>query len=356
MSHPVPMQILKPRVGSSVEAGNGDQELAVAEVAQPFLLPHVLFAWYYAHDRRRFNQLFMGCCQETKKVQNFWRELERRQDPRVLNHPMRKRQGWQSHAVPLAIHGDGVPVFQVGKSGAKSFEAYSLQSLFVSGQTTAVKIFMFGLWSIFASHNSWLESWRIMTWSLHWLYMGQWPKVDWHGRAWGPDRPSDLNNAGKPLADGMFGVILAIKGDLEYFAKSLGLRHYNAMQMCDLCPANRCESDRSMLYNNFASDARWKDMEYDIASWKALYEGHFVHWIFNLSGINNLSLEPDELHIVHLGVSQYLQGSVLFVLVYHVMSDDPVQNMQMVFKWKLQQAFLERTCFSVQKRLSIVST
>ena len=64
--------------------------------------------------------------------------------------------------------------------------------------------------------------------------------------------------ANQPLAGGYFGVIYALKGDLEYFTKSLKLRHFNSLDMCDLCPATRRDSDRSLMYNNFDRDAAWK--------------------------------------------------------------------------------------------------
>ena len=139
---------------------------------------------------------------------------------------------------------------------------------------------------------------------------------------------SDLEMAGKPLADGMRALILCVKGDLDHVAKSWKLRHYNADELCDLCPANRQESNREMLYNNFSSDAKWPGMQYSEKDWRALYSGHFLHWIFWLVGVSNLSIEPDELHVWHLACLHYFLGSVLALLTHYIMGGTPTENMK----------------------------
>ena len=239
---------------------------------------------------------------------------------------------WTSNAIPLSLHGDGVPVIQVGKAGAKTFDAYSIQSIWSQGSTLDVKILMFGVFSLCASDSTWEEVWRVTTWSLHWLSEGIWPPVDWHGKAWTADNPSERALAKQPLADGLFAIVYALKGDLDYFARSLHLRHYNADQMCDLCPASRCVSDRTLLYNNFDRDARWMALQYTVEEWRELYKDTSLHWLFNLNGVTNLSLEPDELHIWHLGVGQYTLGSVLHLLTYTLLPGTPSQNMARVWE------------------------
>ena len=101
---------------------------------------------------------------------------------------------------------------------------------------------------------------------------GVWPPVDWHARAWTSANPYERDMAGKALAGPYFGCVYSLTGDLEHFAKALQLRHFNANHMCDLCPANRDEGDRSMLYNNFGRDARWKLQCYSAHEWRSLYQ------------------------------------------------------------------------------------
>ena len=85
------------------------------------------------------------------------------------------------------------------------------------------------------------------------------------------------------MADGLFGVLWSLKGDLDYFSKTLKLRSYNANRMCDLCTAGR-KGGRELLYNNFDVDALWKRQLLTPQQWRAEYDGHFVHYIFNIVG------------------------------------------------------------------------
>ena len=148
------------------------------------------------------------------------------------------------------LHGDAVPVLQVGKAGTKSADCYSIQSLWVRGNSTWTKILMFAIFVVLANHNSYQEIWRVLTWSFFWLSVGVWPEVDMYGAPYGDDRPTERDLAGTPLAGGLFAVIYSLKGDLDYFAKCLKLRHYNRNEMCDFCCCTRV-GPRGMLYNNF---------------------------------------------------------------------------------------------------------
>ena len=171
----------------------------------------------------------------------------------------------------------------------------------------------------------------MVTWSFYWLYKGKWPDVDCFGVPWTDDSPMEKTLAGTELADGLCAFIYSLKGDLDYFARTLKLRHYNANHMCDMCPASRLLDDRTLLYNNFDRDARWMHMTYSSRQWTALYEGCFKHWVFNLPGVSNLMIDPDELHVLYLGVHQYVIGSVLHLLCYKVLPGGAENNMEIVW-------------------------
>ena len=100
--------------------------------------------------------------------------------------------------------------------------------------------------------------------------------------------------------------------------------------MCDLCPANR-GPHREMLYNNCSSDAAWTKRLRSAAEWKALYGGGTPHPIFTLAGVNNHSLEPDELHLMYLGTVQYFLGTVLYLLVFRFLPGSPKTNMRRIW-------------------------
>ena len=91
----------------------------------PILLPQEAFNWLYFHDRKRFEQVFFGSLSSVAARQAFWQEAERRDDPRLQDHPMIDRADWQKFAIPLAVHGDGVPCIKIGKAGARSLDCFS---------------------------------------------------------------------------------------------------------------------------------------------------------------------------------------------------------------------------------------
>ena len=44
-----------------------------------------------------------------------------------------------------------------------------------------------------------------------------------------------------------------------------------------------------------------------------------------------VNIEPDELHVVHLGSSMYLLGSILHVLCFKLLPGSPTDNMETVW-------------------------
>ena len=55
------------------------------------------------------------------------------------------------------------------------------------------------------------------------------------------------------------------------------------------------------------------------------------HYVFQLPWLSCLNIDPDELHIVHLGLAMYLLGSVLWLLCYDVLPGSPQDNMSVVW-------------------------
>eukprot|EP00969_Alexandrium_andersonii_P335789 14841560-Alexandrium_andersonii.AAC.1 len=219
------------------------------------MLPHEAFAFYYQKQKERWDFLFLGDMTEADDRRAFWQEWAKRKDPRLMGHPMMKKKDWKLRAVPLSVHGDAVPVVKVGKPGTRSFDTYSLQSLRSKGTSMEVLVYMFGIFDSCiakAKEHGGVDTldciWRIVVWSLTALYEGKWPEKNWDG---GPlTNPAHQALAGQYLAEGFFGVVVCLKGDLDYYTKNLGLRHYNANLMCDYCPARRDASDPHYLFNN----------------------------------------------------------------------------------------------------------
>ena len=68
------------------------------------------------------------------------------------------------------------------------------------------------------------EIWRILTWSFHFLALGKWPHVDPYNKSWDADKVGLRELAGMELADGLRGVIYAVKGDLDHLAKRVKIK------------------------------------------------------------------------------------------------------------------------------------
>ncbi len=126
-------------------------------------------------------------CPSVEAIQEFWRT--NREHPQMTGHPMRNRRHWQSRAVPVAIHGDEVPVLGKGKCWCKSylnFCWYGLLAFAATGLTTAD--YVFWIWGAFdayleadESQDTVDEFLKVLCWSLLALYTGKWPNEDHRG-------------------------------------------------------------------------------------------------------------------------------------------------------------------------------
>ena len=118
---------------------------ATTPVKHGFLLPHQVFAHLYHSHRKRFNQIFVGSDDVASSLGTFWGTSVARRDPRLKGHPMATRSEWSVRAVPLALHGDAVPVVSVGKPGCKSLDTYSMMGILGKGATIQLKILLFSI-------------------------------------------------------------------------------------------------------------------------------------------------------------------------------------------------------------------
>ena len=168
--------------------------------------------------------------------------------------------------------------------------------------------------------------------------MGRWPPKDCDGQPWADPTSCEARLANTPLADHLCGVLWAIKGDLEFFALSLNLRHFNAFHMCPLCPADRGE-DRTLQYNNFDRDARWKEMLCSVDQFKATFTEKPMHPLFYLAGVNNHCIEPDELHLLHLGTNMYFLGNILHLFWYNAIQEEGAPSTNMTTLWGMISVF-----------------
>ena len=322
-----------------------DDEQTIQDVDFPVVEPHAFFAWFYHNRRPHFVKQFLGGDETGGALKSFWSEVIARKDPRLEGHDFKSRPpNWQLKAVPGSLHGDAVPCVQVGKPNTKSYDCYSMQGTLGKGPTLEQKHYIMGFFSLSEVHEDELEpgaggtmhaTFTHLLWSFWFLYLGIWPTVQPDGAPW-PEGSVEANKAGTPLADGYFFVLWGIKADLDHLAKAFGLSHYGSNKPCCLCPCEAGKNvDPGMSYTNFGSSSKWTHMFYTHTVWKNMNPNPF--YLFQLPFMSVLNVEPDELHVVHLGTSMYFLGSVLWMLCYLMMPDSPSQNMKSLWLLIVQQ-------------------
>ena len=79
-------------------------------------------------------------------------------------------------------------------------------------------------------------------------------------------------------------------------------------------------------------DADWKKRLYTAEQWKAM--GRAIHIMFaDWDFISQHNIEWDELHIIHLGTNKELLGSILWMLIYEIMVNSPLDNMDELWEF-----------------------
>ena len=56
------------------------------------------------------------------ELEEFWDSMEG--NPQLNDHPVLLRESWKKKAIPLCIHGDGVPLTGIGKSWSKFMDVF----------------------------------------------------------------------------------------------------------------------------------------------------------------------------------------------------------------------------------------
>ena len=121
----------------------------------------------------------------------------------------------------------------------------------------------------------------------------------------------------------------SIKGDLESFEK-FGLPAYRFNKFCVYCPADQ-GGRRKLWPTYFHSDAEWMANPYTAAFFRENFAANwFILALFTF--LSCFNIDGDELHIMYIGVCQYLLGSVLWLLVFVILGDTPAVNMKKVWR------------------------
>ena len=316
------MKTLKHRDGQELE-GDCDHSM---------VWPAEWFSYVYHRHPVAFSQRFLGCpdghADPGTPLRNFWSSVPDTDARKTaikaafLPRPdVEDEEDLWSRAVPIVVHGDAFPV------GRMSLDAVSWGG-FLGGNlsTLASKNLISGLLSRTVGATTKAVYWGAVIYGLMMLCSGTWPHRDWNGD---PLHGNDRLRAGTWIAGGLFCVIWMIKGDMDWYASTLGLGGASSVLVCPWCLANTVENLDDIWaamfdvpvapWNDLAATAEWRATVWRIAAlWLAFHGGlRNVHPLFLLPGVSILNVMADVMHILDLGVSHYVIGNVLFQLCYY---------------------------------------
>ena len=324
----------------------------VVEVDHLILLPHALFSVLYHNHKDAFLSRICGGSYENIKA--FWEAMV--DHPGLSGHPMLSRRDvdYKSQAIPIALHGDGVPVDGISRSWAKSCEIYSWSSMIGRGCTLLSNYLIYFFYSsliVSTRGRSVREAFfKELVHSLYWAYMGLWPLRD-------PDGNNIPDEEGKPkpgswLAGGYFLVLWGLLGDLEHMATVFGFPRHNARSPCACCQANSSDMPWTDCRNEGPVAARWLTAIFNKVSWLAARRER--HIIFTVPGFSIVHWVPDWMHVKHLGTDLYFYASVLCFVVYHMLQGSTEDNLEMI--WHLiVAAYQVRQACSIDREISILN-
>ena len=151
---------------------------------QAVMLPHVLFASIFADYKATWAK---SICPSTEAVEGFWNSMLASKNPNLSTHITRRRN-WQTSCIPLALHGDGVPICGLGKGWVQTVTNWSFYSLLTT--STAVADSLFFIYAMLdkmrkdakdlsgTAHHFFL----LLKWSFEIMFAGVWPEADYLGK------------------------------------------------------------------------------------------------------------------------------------------------------------------------------
>lgn len=149
---------------------------------QAILLPHELFSSIWEWYPNTWKKHILP---STDRLREFWRTNQFH--PSMASHSLKTRENFQSRAIPFSFHGDDVPITGVGKAWCALMTTFSMCSMVAKGETRDMQFMIYGVFERLRvkdpdpSKDTLGVFFSILSWSLRWLYLGQWPDRDWKG-------------------------------------------------------------------------------------------------------------------------------------------------------------------------------
>jgi hypothetical protein len=245
----------------------------------------------------------------------------------------------------MGVHGDKVPCTK-----KDSLDITSMFGLMGKGTTIQMMFFLFSYFAKCQVDDVLLAEfpdcttetnpviWEVLVWSFLAPETGLHPFKDHRGEYFTSE--PWLSLAGTPLAGGLIGNLWNFRSDADYVYKDLNLPGYwSSGNPCHSCFCDKVAGPTHFL--NFGPDATWPNTIFlamqSFFDFCAL-KGKPVHALFRPRsqgglGLHILIMLRDSLHVMDLGTTPLLLGSVLWLLCYgdYICDGDPAAACRKVF-------------------------
>lgn len=273
-----------------------------SEVAAIYL-PHLMFAKLATYSK--FETIF-----PLELLEQFWDQAEKTGDDRLQGHPM-KVKGWKKKTIPLFLHGDGVEY-----QSRDSLMVYSWGSLLQQLNSLSSHFMIGGYPKSCAEASAWDTMMKWICWSFAALEKGLHPTHDPAGNPLKKDSPFYLEK-GKPLCNGLKGVLWCIQGDHEFFSNALLLPHWASHYPCWECDAQKEPKPVKLWYKTLEKGKQGFTL---VSNEEARLHPRSNHPLFSgvIGGLTTKMVRGDCLHILFCkGVLGHFLGSIMHYLCWH---------------------------------------
>ncbi|CAE7222140.1 unnamed protein product [Symbiodinium sp. CCMP2592] len=104
---------------------------------QAVMLPHILFSSIFSSYKATWEK---SICPNVEALERFWNVIVENKNPNITP-AMTRKANWKRRLVPLALHGDGVPITGLGKSWVQTVTNFAWCSLLTMSTSTIDSLF-----------------------------------------------------------------------------------------------------------------------------------------------------------------------------------------------------------------------
>ena len=152
----------------------------LGDAPQGILLPHEMFAALFHNYQNTWKRSVVP---SDKALRAFWTDVD--MHPQMRDHPIKDKENWKMTTVPLAIHGDGVPIVGLGKGWSRVMTQFSWYSLVGQGATRELLFWVWGMYDKLCTggvaDGTRGKFFAVLKWSLMTMMEGVWPTHDFEG-------------------------------------------------------------------------------------------------------------------------------------------------------------------------------